>query len=36
MIDLGNWISGVYRISIKSEDEDENGELPPREDSEKE
>jgi len=36
MIDLGNWISGVYCISRKGEDEDENGESPPREDSEKE
>jgi endogenous inhibitor of DNA gyrase (YacG/DUF329 family) len=36
LLDLGNWISGAYRISRKSEDEDENGESPHDEDSEKE
>ncbi len=33
MIDLGNWISGTYRISTKSEDADEDWKS---EDSEKE
>ncbi len=36
LIDLGDWISGTYRISRKSEAEDEDGESPPQKDSEKE
>jgi uncharacterized protein len=35
LIDLGNWISGSYRIPTRSTDEDEDGDRP-REDSEKE
>jgi len=37
MLDLGNWITGAYRIPTTSTDEDEDGEpAPPGKDSEKE
>jgi endogenous inhibitor of DNA gyrase (YacG/DUF329 family) len=36
LIDLDNWISGVYSIPTKNTDEDEDGETPPRDGSEKE
>jgi hypothetical protein len=37
LIDLGNWISGAYRVPTKSTDEDEGGESSsPEKDSEKE
>jgi len=36
LIDLGNWISGAYRIPTKNSDEDEDGESPSRDGSEKE
>ena len=37
LIDLGNWISGGYRIPMKNADEDEDGQpLPPRKDLERE
>jgi uncharacterized protein len=36
MIDLGNWISGTYRIIKDNADEDEDGETPFGEDSDKE
>jgi endogenous inhibitor of DNA gyrase (YacG/DUF329 family) len=36
MIDLGNWISGAYRIPFKSTEEDEDGESQSRDDSEQE
>jgi endogenous inhibitor of DNA gyrase (YacG/DUF329 family) len=36
MIDLGNWISGSYRIPSRNTEEDEDGEGQFRDDSEKE
>jgi endogenous inhibitor of DNA gyrase (YacG/DUF329 family) len=36
MIDLGNWISGTYRIIKNNAAEDEDGETPSGEDSDKE
>jgi len=35
LLDLGNWISENYRISRQSPDEEEDGEPPSGEDSEK-
>jgi len=35
-VDLGNWVSGNYRISTKTADEDEDGESLSGEDTEKE
>jgi len=35
-IDLGNWISGAYRIPSRNTEEDEDGEGQFRDDSEKE
>jgi uncharacterized protein len=36
LIDLGSWLSGTYRIPIKSAHEDEDGEAIQRKDPEKE
>jgi endogenous inhibitor of DNA gyrase (YacG/DUF329 family) len=36
LIDLGNWLSGTYRIAPKSIDEEEDGQMPSPDDLEKE
>jgi endogenous inhibitor of DNA gyrase (YacG/DUF329 family) len=30
-VDLGKWLGGEYRIAARSDDEDEDGEVPPAE-----
>jgi hypothetical protein len=36
LIDLGNWVTGAYRVSQQTADEDEEGESPCRKDSDEE
>jgi len=36
LIDLGNWVTGVYRVSQQTADEEKQGELPCRKDSDEE
>jgi uncharacterized protein len=36
LLDLGNWIEGVYRIPKKNADDDEDGEAPAGDNSERE
>ncbi|NLT66485.1 MAG: DNA gyrase inhibitor YacG [Acidobacteria bacterium] len=36
MLDLGNWLSGSYRIPVRNTDEDEDGDAPEKKDTDEE